>query len=242
MARNDWWRAALLFACVTVPQGAATAPSTDFVAFSNGAIPANEIISLAQLKKDQFEATSAFDKRRCASLAKLLGTDVSRPIVFRRLEDTRTWYDADRQRFVFENISKAGFPKSGFYLVLYSREEDKPSYVGQTAYGITKEIRVKEGQYIALSVPHSSHLVGHLGVVLPMKSEQARSLSNDLRLEIVTRLGPPCISSDLHREDPTLDSPVKETKRVYELRAQAGATNWRIVRASTGEVLKSGKP
>lgn len=242
MARIYWKISLLMFAFVATPPSTAGAASTELIAFAGGAIPVDEIVSLARLEKDQFEATAAFNKRKCDAMAKLLGSDLGKPIVFRGLEGTRTRYDADRQRFLFENLSNAGFPESGFYLVLSSREEGKPSFVGRTAYGATREIRVKESHYVALAVPHSSHLVTHLGVVLPMKADQARAFAGDLRLEVVTRIGPPCISSDLHREEPTLDSPIKETKRVYAIRALPGATNWRIVRVSTGEILKSGKP
>ncbi|HYC38126.1 MAG TPA: hypothetical protein VEC19_16990 [Usitatibacter sp.] len=230
-----------MFALVAAPAGTLEAAPTDSVAFPNGAIPIDEIASLARLEKDQFEATSAFNKRRCDAMAKLLGTDLGKPIVFRELKDTRSWYDADRQRFVFENLSKAGTPASGFYLVLSSRESQKPGFVGKTAYGVTREIKVKEGHYVALAVPHSSHLVQHLSAILPMKPDRARALAGDLRLEVVTRIGPPCISTDLHRQDPTLDSPTKETKWVYAIQALPGATSWQIVRGSTGEVLTSGK-
>lgn len=207
-----------------------------------GKLPFDEIAKLASSKRDQYETTASFDKQRCDALAKLLNADLKNQIVFQVLEGARSWYDANRSQYVFESTLKAGFPAlKGFYVTLSSREADKPGFVAQNAYGVTRQVTVREGEYVALFIP-ASHLTKAITAILPMKPEDARALAGDLRLEIAVRLVAPCVSYNLNREDPTLSSPTKEVKKVYELHTQPGTTAWRIVRVSTGDVLKTGKP
>lgn len=125
----------------------ASGPNTA-VSVAPSAIPFNEVAKLAQLQKDQFEGTTTFDKRKCASIARLLKADPSKAIVFPVAEGIRSHYDADRQQFVFESMSKAGSPDrpGAYYLTILSRETEKAGYVGQNAFGVSRQVTVQIGR------------------------------------------------------------------------------------------------
>jgi hypothetical protein len=186
---------------------------------------------------------------KCDAVADTLKAAPRKSLTF-RLKNTKVKFDADKQQYILESMSSAPGPDilrwrkqsfGTFYLDVASRENEKPGYVGQNAYGVSRQILVRESQYVVLSIPRKQQVEFVLRIFLPVKTGDARALQEDMRVELDSRLKAPCVYFDSRREDPTIQSPVKELTSVYELHLDRDATTWRVVRASSGEVLRTGR-
>jgi hypothetical protein len=217
----------------------ASAPS---VAFGGGPIPFDEIAAVATAKKDQFETSPDFEKRTCEATAKLLKVKPKESIVF-RISGTTNVYDADRQQFSAESPTDAG-TRFGPYLQLAARARQKPDYVGSNAYGVSRRVTNKESDYVV--VVFTKRLERRrFEIKVPSKTENARVLAGDMRLELVTRMASfdgKCVGLHVNQTEPTISAPNRETRFVHMLYADPSTSVLRVVRVSTGEILATAKP
>ena len=182
-----------------------------------------------KLKKDQFETTAAYEQR-IASQPQLWAMKPDKLLAFQfatmkafpwcipkysadtselsidcTLVGRKSFFLADENRFV------------DAYLVGIANAKDTGKYIGTNAFGVKKNITVRQGTLHGLAINNfDSFISGEQRVALPkvqltvpnLDADTARKIIDDLGLLFVVQLIPPYLLHDSKSQSPTIDSPI----------------------------------
>lgn len=202
---------------------------------------------LIGLKKDKFETSSDFTKRLCNSVENSSNSAAGSPTHFAVFDVTaRPYYDADKKAFTVKILQ--AFPgafdinlEKYLGVPIATSRKDKPSYIGKNAFGVTKDIVAEEADQVVLLLPVPKRTIEYsLVTKLFAEPDEARKLDNDLLVVVTTKVMSPCFVARTLRIPPTLESPEDNTYNMLGVVGEKDAS-WKIIKASTGEVLKAGK-
>jgi hypothetical protein len=218
--------------------------------FSTEAGTLSSLKPLSLMKKDQYETTAAFNQRVCSATLTALKANSDRTATFLLFPSVSSGvrYDADRGKLIYS--VQLGFPSLFFYSQSFDRyigiklatdERPKPSYYGSNAFGNSKEVFVSETEEAMLLLPRTgpdSHAMS-MEFSIPMKPEIAKQLKDDIQFVVKTTIAAPCFASGRDRTRPTITSPFERDATLFAVVGSNRAV-WKVLKKSTGEVLKSG--
>ena len=230
----------ILLALIFAPMASAAGEKITPV-FTSESEALTKLRPLAQFSKDQFESSADFVKRVCPAVEKALnaksGTQVHFAVLFGTGVDGN--YDPDKKAFIFDVWGDSNYEKTYSEVTVVYFSKDKGAYTGQNAFGVTKAIEVKEVDEVILRLPIHQRGINAISTKLLSKPEEARKLEKDLQVIISTKILPPCFIDERSNVSPKIDSPYEI--KVHKLKL-VGSRNssWKIIKKSTGEILKTG--
>lgn len=206
----------------------------------------NVLRPLADIKKLEFEKTEHFNKRVCDKVHELLKSKKDTVYDFPVFSAIPV-YDADKGKFLF-NV-RNGFPSVynnsfGAHrgIVIGEKERSRSGYVGQNRYGAAASVESISSDVAMLIIPEKNKKMQHkeISIGLTISPLEASKIKNDLRLVVSTPLVGKCFATGHNYDRPTLSEPQEHSETLLGLIGVSNA-KWKVIRNSTGNVLKSGQ-
>jgi hypothetical protein len=208
--------------------------------FPSRAVALSTLVPLSEIKQDKFESSTV-----CSALEKTTNLKPGATVYFTVFDVTVQYYDPDKKEFKFDvfeefpNLFNSSLDKY-IGVPLAKIVKDKKSYIGQNAYGVKVEVTATSEDIVALILPIKKAMNGSsIKAKLPMSPSEAKILENDLQLVVMTKIMPPCFVDGQHTSFAKLDFPQETNARLFGL-VGSRDSNWKIIKKSNGEVLKTG--
>ncbi|WP_145931108.1 hypothetical protein [Immundisolibacter cernigliae] len=201
---------------------------------------------LSAMGKDRFESTADFVKKLCPATEKAMNVKVGESINLVAFWGAVGLYDADKRVFEFDLLSAV--------LGLFDRSLDKflgikiamverkmGSFQAENTFGVSKDVSVIEREEVILLLPTNlAHPISwKKNIQLSARPEEARKLHNDMQFVVTTKLQRPCFVTGRFHRSPDFLYPVKENTTLLGVFVSRDSS-WKIIKKSTGEVLKMG--